>query len=258
MIAIITAIMAILVYPFGPEITIPIINKTIPLVVGRFDVALLYVLGVTSVGVYGIMLAGWSSNNKYSLMGGLRSSAQMISYELSLGMSLIGVILIAGTLDLYSIVEQQGGWFGLKWNILFQPLGFIIYLISAIAETNRVPFDLPEAETELVAGFHTEYSSIKFLLFFNAEYINMITVSMLATTLFLGGWQGPGVAQLPILGVLYFFAKILLFLFIYIWLRGTLPRFRFDQLMSFGWKFLIPAAIFNIVLTATLGALGWI
>ena len=258
MIAVITAIMAILIYPFGPEITIPVINKTIPLVIGRFDVALLYVLGVTSVGVYGIMLAGWSSNNKYSLMGGLRSSAQMISYELSLGMSLIGVVLMAGTLDLYSIVEQQGGWFGLKWNIFFQPLGFVIYLISAIAETNRVPFDLPEAETELVAGFHTEYSSIKFLLFFNAEYINMITVSMLATTLFLGGWQGPGVQQLPLLGVLYFFAKILLFLFIYIWLRGTLPRFRFDQLMSFGWKFLIPAAIFNIVLTATLGALGWI
>jgi NADH-quinone oxidoreductase subunit H len=250
--------MAILIYPFGPEITIPVINKTIPLVIGRFDVALLYVLGVTSVGVYGIALAGWSSNNKYSLMGGLRSSAQMISYELSLGMSLIGVVLMAGTLDLYSIVEQQGGWFGFKWNIFFQPLGFLIYLISAIAETNRVPFDLPEAETELVAGFHTEYSSIKFLLFFNAEYINMITVSMLATTLFLGGWQGPGVQQLPLLGVLYFFAKILLFLFIYIWLRGTLPRFRFDQLMSFGWKFLIPAAIFNIVLTATLGALGWI
>jgi NADH-quinone oxidoreductase subunit H len=257
-IAVITAIMAILIYPFGPEITIPIFNKTFPLVIARFDVALLYVLGVTSVGVYGIALAGWSSNNKYSLMGGLRSSAQMISYELSLGMSLIGVVLMAGTLDLYSIVEQQGGWFGFKWNIFFQPLGFVIYLISAIAETNRVPFDLPEAETELVAGFHTEYSSIKFLLFFNAEYINMITVSMLATTLFLGGWQGPLVQQLPLLGVLYFFAKIGLFLFIYIWLRGTLPRFRFDQLMSFGWKFLIPAALFNIVLSATLGALGLI
>jgi NADH-quinone oxidoreductase subunit H len=257
-IAIVTAIMAILVYPFGPTITIPFLDLSIPLVLARFDVALLYVLGITSVGVYGIMLAGWSSNNKYSLMGGLRSSAQMISYELSLGMSLVGVILIAGTLDIYSIVEQQSGWAGLRWNIFFQPVGFIIYLISAIAETNRVPFDLPEAETELVAGFHTEYSSIKFLLFFNAEYINMITVSVLATSLFLGGWQGPFVNQFPLLGVLYFFLKIAFFLFLYIWLRGTLPRFRFDQLMSFGWKFLIPAAILNIVVTATLAAFGWL
>lgn len=250
MIAIITAIMAIIVYPFGPSITVPYLG-TVPLVIARFDVALLYVLGVTSVGVYGIALAGWSSNNKYSLMGGLRSAAQMISYELALGLSLIGIILISGTLDLVSIVEQQSGWFGMQWNIFYQPLAFILYLISAIAETNRVPFDLPEAETELVAGFHTEYSSIKFLLFFNAEYINMITVSMLATTLFLGGWNGPGVAQFPLLGVGYFFAKILFFLFLYIWLRGTLPRFRFDQLMDFGWKFLLPVAILNIVLTAT-------
>jgi NADH-quinone oxidoreductase subunit H len=250
MIAIITAIMAILVYPFGPTITVPFLGP-IQLVVARFDVALLYVLGVTSVGVYGIALAGWSSNNKYSLMGGLRSSAQMISYELSLGLSLVGVILTTGTLDIYNIVEQQSGWYGMNWNILYQPLGFVIYLISAIAETNRVPFDLPEAETELVAGFHTEYSSMKFLLFFNAEYINMITVSMLATTLFLGGWNGPFVEQLPILGVVYFAIKILFFLFLYIWIRGTLPRFRFDQLMDFGWKVLIPVAIFNILVTAT-------
>ncbi len=252
MIAIITAIMAILVYPFGPIITIPFTNTSFPLVIAHFDVGLLYVLGITSVGVYGVALAGWSSNNKYSLMGGLRSSAQMISYELSLGLSLVGVVLIAGTLDIYNIVEQQQGF---HWNIFYQPLGFLIYLISAIAETNRVPFDLPEAETELVAGFHTEYSSIKFLLFFNAEYINMITVSMLATTLFLGGWQGPFVKQLPLLGVLYFFIKILFFLFLYIWLRGTLPRFRFDQLMSFGWKFLMPVAILNIVITATFVAM---
>src|SRR2546425_1855879 len=165
-IATVAALMSIVVYPFGPDIHIPFINKTIPLVIARFDVALLYVLGVTSVGVYGIALAGWSSNNKYSLMGGLRSAAQMISYELALGLSLIGVILISGTLDLYSIVEQQSGWYGLQWNILYQPLAFILYLIAAIAETNRVPFDLPEAETELVAGFHTGYSSIKFLLVF--------------------------------------------------------------------------------------------
>jgi NADH-quinone oxidoreductase subunit H len=259
MIAIITAIMAIAVYPFGPTITLPFTNWSFPLVIARFDVALLYVLGVTSVGVYGIALAGWSSNNKYSLMGGLRSAAQMISYELALGMSLVGVILIAGTLDIYTIVEQQSGWFGTNWNIIYQPVGFIIYLISAIAETNRVPFDLPEAETELVAGFHTEYSSIKFLLFFNAEYINMITVSMLATTLFLGGWNvpfaeavfGSGTLLFGLVSVLGFAAKVIFFLFLYIWIRGTLPRFRFDQLMDFGWKVLVPLAILNILVTST-------
>ena len=255
-IAIITAIMTIIVYPFGPTVRIPFLNWSFPLVIARFDVALLYVLGITSVGVYGIALAGWSSNNKYSLMGGLRSSAQLISYELSLGLALVGVVLMSGTLDIYSIVEQQSGGFGLNWNIFYQPIGFVVYLISAIAETNRVPFDLPEAETELVAGFHTEYSSIKFLLFFNAEYINMITVSMLATTLFLGGWNGPGVAQFPWLGVVYFLAKIFFFLFLYIWLRGTLPRFRFDQLMIFGWKVLMPLALLNIFLTATVQAFG--
>jgi NADH-quinone oxidoreductase subunit H len=253
MIGVVTAFMALIVYPFGPKITLPFVGTTVELVVARFDVALLYVLGITSVGVYSIALAGWSSNNKYSLMGGLRSSAQLISYELSLGLSLVGVILMSGTLDIAAIVEQQSGWGGMHWNILFQPLGFIVYLISAIAETNRVPFDLPEAETELVAGFHTEYSSVKFLLFFMAEYINMLTVSMLATTLFLGGWNGPGVAQFPILGVFYFLGKIFFFLFLYIWLRGTLPRFRFDQLMNFGWKFLLPLAILNIIITATVG-----
>src|SRR5437660_2196985 len=257
------ALMTIVVYPFGPDIHLPFslpfgIGNTIPMVIAKFDVALLYVLGVTSVGVYGIALAGWSSNNKYSLMGGLRSSAQMISYELALGLGLIGVILQSGTLNLQSIVEQQSGHLGITgWNLIWvQPVGFIVYLIAAIAETNRVPFDLPEAETELVAGFHTEYSAMKFALFFLAEYVNMFTVSMLATTLFLGGWNGPFVSTLPWLGVIYFLLKVTFFLFLYIWLRGTLPRFRFDQLMSFGWKFLLPAAIVNIVLTATLQWLG--
>ncbi|MEA2176075.1 MAG: NADH-quinone oxidoreductase subunit, partial [Blastocatellia bacterium] len=256
-IATVCAIMTIIVYPFGPTINLPFIGP-IQMVVTRFDVALLYVLGITSVGVYGIALAGWSSNNKYSLMGGLRSSAQLISYELSLGLALIGVVLQSGTLDIYSIVEQQGGHLGITgWNIFWvQPLGFLIYLISAIAETNRVPFDLPEAETELVAGFHTEYSAMKFALFFMAEYINMFTVSMLATTLFLGGWNGPFVDQLPWLGPVYFLGKVVFFLFLYIWLRGTLPRFRFDQLMNFGWKFLLPVAILNIILTATLQFFG--
>jgi NADH-quinone oxidoreductase subunit H len=258
MIATIAALMTMVVYPFGPKITLPLIGSIDGLVIARFDVALLYVLGVTSVGVYGIALAGWSSNNKYSLMGGLRAASQMISYELALGLGLIGVVLQSGTLDLYSIVEQQAGHLGISgWNLIWvQPLGFIIYLIAAIAETNRVPFDLPEAETELVAGFHTEYSAMKFALFFLAEYVNMFTVSMLATTLFLGGWNGPFVHQLPWLGVFYFLGKVVFFLFFYIWLRGTLPRFRFDQLMIFGWKFLVPAAIINIVLTATLQWLG--
>jgi NADH-quinone oxidoreductase subunit H len=252
-VAIVAALMTIIVYPFGPEIHLPFFGQH-QLVIARFDVALLYVLGITSVGVYGIALAGWSSNNKYSLMGGLRAASQLISYELSLGLSLVGVVLMSGTLDIYNIVEQQSGYvwgFIPRWNIGPQILGFIVYLISAIAETNRVPFDLPEAETELVAGFHTEYSAMKFALFFMAEYVNMLTVSMLATTLFLGGWNGPGVATFPILGVFYFLGKVIFFLFLYIWLRGTLPRFRFDQLMNFGWKFLLPVAILNIIITAT-------
>jgi NADH-quinone oxidoreductase subunit H len=229
-------------------------------VVARFDVALLYVLGITSLGVYGIALAGWSSNNKYSLMGGLRSSAQMISYELALGLSLIGPIMLAGSLDLGQIVEVQSRWHGTGWLILFAPLSFITYLIAAIAETNRVPFDLPEAETELVAGFHTEYSAMKFALFFLAEYINMFTVSMLATTLFLGGWNVPfadvvfgrGTFLFALVSVIGFLLKVIFFLFLYIWIRGTLPRFRFDQLMSFGWKFLLPLALVSIFVTATL------
>jgi NADH-quinone oxidoreductase subunit H len=258
-IAITAALMPIIVYPFGPEVSLPFIGK-FHLVIARFDIALLYVLGITSVGVYGVALAGWSSNSKYSLMGGLRASAQMISYELSLGLSLVGVVLMSGTLDLYTIVERQGGAWGLNWNIwnfwsagtFPQVIGFMTYLISAIAETNRVPFDLPEAETELVAGFHTEYSALKFALFFMAEYVNMFTVSMLATTLFLGGWQGPFVDVFPWIGIVWFLLKVSFFLFLYIWLRGTLPRFRFDQLMSFGWKFLLPVAILNVVLTATI------
>jgi NADH-quinone oxidoreductase subunit H len=259
-VATMAALMTMIVYPFGPEIRIPFTDIVIPLVVARFDVALLYVLGITSIGVYGIALAGWSSNNKYSLMGGLRASAQMISYELALGLSLIGVVLLAGTLDLAQIVELQSGWHGLRWFIFFHPLGFVIYMIAAIAETNRVPFDLPEAENELVAGFHTEYSSMSFAAFFMAEYINMFTVSMLATTLFLGGWNVPfaedifgrGTFLFGLVSALGFLLKVIFFLFLYIWLRGTLPRFRFDQLMNFGWKILLPFALLSIFITATL------
>ena len=252
------AFLPLIVYPIGPVVTIPFTTISFPLYIARFDISLIYVLAVTSVGVYGVALAGWSSGNKYSLMGGLRSSAQMISYELSLGLSVIGVILMSGSLDLVSIVERQSAWGGMSWNVFFQPLGFITYLTAAFAETNRVPFDLPEAETELVAGYHTEYGAIHFALFMLGEYLNMFTVAMLATTLFLGGYNGPGVSIFPWLGAVYFVVKCGVFVFFYIWVRGTLPRFRFDQLMNFGWKVLLPLSIFNLVLSATLSALGWI
>src|SRR5215216_1859219 len=189
-IAITAALMPIIVYPFGPEVTLPFIGK-FPLVIARFDIALLYVLGITSVGVYGVMLAGWSSNSKYSLMGGLRASAQMISYELAMGASVIGVVMLAGTLDLNGIIFAQIHS-PFRLFIIPQFIGFVVFLIAAFAETNRVPFDLPEAETELVAGFHTEYSALKFALFFMAEYVNMFTVSVMCVTLFLGGWYIPG------------------------------------------------------------------
>jgi len=251
MVALIPALMTFAVIPFAGAITLPVVGD-VPLYITNLNVGLLYVFALTSLGVYGIVLAGWSSNSKYSLLGALRSSAQMVSYELALGLSVVGVLIQTGSLDLVEITKAQSGWMGLQWSVFwFQPLGFLIFLISAIAETNRVPFDLPEAETELVAGFHTEYSSLKFALFFLAEYAAMITASSIATTLFFGGWNGPGVAQFPILGLFYFVAKVTAFLFFYIWIRGTLPRFRYDQLMDFGWKLLLPLAIVNIVLTAT-------
>ena len=268
LVAVTCAMMPMAIYPFGPTITtidwsfLPFGLgegiKALPLIVGRIDVGILYVLGITSVGVYGIALAGWSSNNKYSLMGGLRSSAQMISYELAMGASVLGVVMLAGTLDLGGIIEAQAHapWWS-RWYIIPQFIGFIVFLIAAFAETNRVPFDLPEAETELVAGFHTEYSALKFALFFMAEYINMFTVSVMCVTLFLGGWYIPGLSHIFAVGsipyaaisVLGFMGKICAFLFLYIWIRGTLPRFRFDQLMSFGWKFLLPLALVNVIVT---------
>lgn len=213
------------------------------------NVGLLFVFAVTSLGVYSVVLAGWSSNSKYPLLGGLRSSAQMISYEVSLGLAVMGVLMISGTLSLREIVEHQRG----LWNVFAQPVGFMVYLTAAIAETNRVPFDLPEGETELVAGFHTEYSSFKFAMFFMAEYANMVTVSCLATLLFFGGWLGPlfGPNWLrALLSVLWFCLKVFFFLFFYVWIRGTLPRFRYDQLMAFGWKLLLPIALLNILATS--------
>jgi NADH-quinone oxidoreductase subunit H len=230
--------------------------------IANVNIGLLVILGITSIGVYGITLSGWSSNNKYSLLGSLRSTAQLISYELALGLSLVGVVLRAGSLNLRTIVDSQAAHGIFSWNIFggLQFVAFFIYLISAYAETNRSPFDLSEAETELVAGYHTEYSSMKFAMFFMAEYANMITVSCVATLMFFGGASSPfghifsGFLNTPVLNaifpVLWFVAKVFLFLFLYIWVRSTLPRFRYDQLMGFGWKFLLPIAMLNIIATS--------
>jgi NADH-quinone oxidoreductase subunit H len=254
LIAVIFALTSIAMIPFGNAIKIG--RYTYPLQITDVNTGLLVILGITSIGVYGVALAGWSSNNKYSLLGGLRASAQMVSYEISLGLSLVGVLILSGSFSLRDIVNAQGGTFlGFipRWNIFLQPVAFFCYLMAAYAETNRIPFDLPEAETELVAGYHTEYSAMKFAMFFMAEYANMITVACLATLLFLGGWHGPifgpTIVQ-ELLPVFWFGAKIFAFLFLYIWVRGTLPRFRYDQLMAFGWKFLLPLAIANLIVTA--------
>ncbi len=259
MMAVIFALTSIAVVPFGNAITL--FGYSIPMQVTDVNIGLLLILGVTSLGVYGVALAGWSSNNKYSLLGGLRASAQMVSYEIALGLSLVGVIIQSGSLSLREIVDAQGGTFlGFipRWNIFhWQIIGFFVYLMAAYAETNRIPFDLPEAETELVAGYHTEYSAMKFAMFFMAEYANMITVACVATLLFFGGWHGPlfGPPLLQSLLPLFWFGlKIFGFLFLYIWVRGTLPRFRYDQLMAFGWKFLLPLAIANLVATAVIAA----
>ena len=246
------AFAAFCVIPVGPPTDFfGLLPRQIPLTVADVNVAVLVIFAITSMGIYGIVLAGWSSNSKYSLLGGLRSSAQMISYELSYGLALASVLVIANSFSLQDIVNQQAGyWFGVipKWFIFLQPLGFAIYMIAGIAETNRAPFDFPEAEQELVAGYHTEYSSMSFALFFLAEYVNMVTVSAVATNLFLGGWHGP---LLPAwMGFLWFALKASAILFFYLWLRWTMPRFRYDQLMSFGWKVLLPLAVLNLLVTA--------
>lgn len=245
------ALVAFTVIPFGPPeaqlLGVPLFQIADP------NAGILVLLAVTAVGVYGIILGGWASNNKYSLLGSLRSSAQLISYELTVGLALVGVIIVSGTLQLTEIVaQQQGTWFGFlpKWNIFIQPLGFLLFLIGANAETNRAPFDLPEAEQELVAGYHTEYGGMKFAGFFVGEYINIIVASSVATTLFLGGWGGPFVEQVPALGVLWFILKIFAFAFLFIWLRASIPRIRYDQLMTIGWKVLLILALVNVYVTA--------
>ena len=237
-IAMVPALLAIAVIPFGD--TISIMGVSIDMVITDVNIGILFILAVSSVGVYGILLGGWSSNNKYSLLGGLRSSAQMISYELSMGLSLIGVIMMTESLSLVDTVNAQAD----LWFVVLQPVAFIVYAISAIAETNRCPFDLPEAETELVSGFHTEYSSMKFALFFMAEYANIITVSAVGVTFFFGGWRGPFLPP-----VVWFLIKMALCIFFFVWLRSTFPRFRIDQLMQFAWKILLPVAIVNVLIT---------
>ena len=245
LISLIPAFLTFAVVPFGPSLQVT-----------DLSVGLLFVFALTSLGVYGIVLGGWSSNSKYPLLGAMRSSAQMISYELSLTLSVVGVVLIANTLSLRELViSQNSTWAGFipRWNIFLQPIPFVIYVVSGVAETNRLPFDLAESEQELVAGWHTEYSSMKFLMFMMAEYANLIAVSSVATILFLGGWNGPmfGPQWLQMaLPIVWFVLKIGLFVFFYVLLRSTIPRFRYDQLMRFGWKVLFPLSLANIVVTS--------
>jgi NADH-quinone oxidoreductase subunit H len=252
----IPALTAWCVIPFGAPM--PTRWGRIDLVVADLPVGFLFILAITSLGVYGIVLAGWSSNNKYALLGGLRSSAQMVSYEISMGMSTIPILLLAGNVSLNSIINQQA-WGG--WNVVNLTVAFFIFMVAAFAETNRLPFDLPEAESELIAGYHTEYSAMKFSLFFIAEYAGMVTASALMATLFFGGWDVPFTARdnigpfsvgLSLLSIVIFLAKILFFLFLFMWVRWTLPRFRYDQLMSLGWKFMLPLALLYIVLIASI------
>lgn len=263
-IALTCALISIAVVPFGAVTRVQGVDM---FNIADVNIGLLVILGITSIGVYGIALSGWSSNNKFALLGSLRATSQVISYELALGLSLVGVVLRSGSLRLRDIVATQSTHGLLSWNLFggFQFVAFFIYLMAAYAETNRAPFDLPEAESELVAGYHTEYSSMKFAMFFMAEYANMITVACVATLLFLGGPSSPLGNLLPanfggpilsaIFPILWFVAKVLAFLLLYIWVRGTLPRFRYDQLMAFGWKFLLPVAILNIIVTSLVYAL---
>jgi NADH-quinone oxidoreductase subunit H len=251
-ICLIPAFIVLAVIPIGPPITI--LGKPITLYLTDINIGVLYVMSISSVGVLGIILGGWASNSKYPLLGALRSAAQMVSYEVALGFSIIGVLMLAGSLSLVSIVEaQKNAGF---WYVFLQPVGFILFFICGVAETNRAPFDLPEAESELVAGFHTEYSGFRFSLFFLAEYANMLTVAAMAVTLFWGGWMRPfpNVPALGFLdaipGVLWFIAKVIVFLYFYLWFRASWPRYRYDQLMKIGWQYLLPISMANVILTA--------
>jgi NADH-quinone oxidoreductase subunit H len=243
-ISLVAALAAFAVIPVGPTITVG--GRSIDLIIQDLPVAVLYLIGISSIGVYGVVLGGWSSGSKYSLLGALRGSAQVVSYELVLGLALVGVVLVSGTMSVAQIVDQQSH---LVPFVILQPLGFLLYFTAAIAETNRAPFDLPEAEQELVAGYHTEYSGFRFALYYIAEYVNVLTVSAIAATLFFGGWLGP-FNQLN--GPWWLLIKMAFFAFVFVWLRATLPRLRYDQLMRLGWGLLLPLALLNVLVTAVL------
>ncbi|MDE3117689.1 MAG: NADH-quinone oxidoreductase subunit NuoH [Nitrospirota bacterium] len=258
--ALVPALIGFAVIPFGPNKTIELFGYQFqPFVISDINIGILYILAFTSIGAYGIILGGWASNSKYSLLGGLRSAAQVISYELNVGLAIVGVLLLAGSLSLVKITEAQAGGFW-HWYVFAFPFpqifAFVVYVISSVAETNRLPFDLPEAESELVAGFFTEYSGMRFAFFFLAEYANMILVSCIAAALFLGGWNAPYPGTLLpeslawVEGVMWFTVKVYFFLFLFFWLRATLPRLRYDQLMRFGWKVMLPIALGNILVTS--------
>jgi NADH-quinone oxidoreductase subunit H len=250
----VTAITSVAVIPFGTSVEV--FGETVSLTIASLNIGALFVLAISSVGVYGIILGAWASSNRFSLLGGLRAAAQVVSYEIILGLSLVGIFLLTGSLNLGDIVAEQsrtlefGPFEVSNWFVLSQPLAFVLFMIAAVAETNRAPFDLPEAETELVSGFHTEYSAFRFSFYFLGEYISMIVVSLFAATLFLGGTDGPGSESHVLLGILWLLLKTVMFLFFYVWLRSTLPRFRYDQLMGIAWKVLLPLALLNIVVTA--------
>ncbi|MEO5675246.1 MAG: NADH-quinone oxidoreductase subunit NuoH [Chitinophagales bacterium] len=253
-IAMTASLMTSVVIPWGPDITL--FGKTFALQIVDLDIGMLYVFAIVSVGIYGIMIGGWASNNKFSLMGAIRASSQVISYELGMGLSIIALLMMTGTLSLKEITEQQHGW---HWNVLYQPVGFLLFLICAFAECNRTPFDLPECETELVGGFHTEYSSMKLGFYLFAEYINMFMSSAVMSVIFFGGYNYPGMDTVnaavgntigPLIGFIVFFMKTAFFIFFFMWVRWTIPRFRYDQLMNLGWKGLIPLGILNLIATA--------
>ncbi|GMR09619.1 MAG: NADH-quinone oxidoreductase subunit NuoH [Anaerolineae bacterium] len=246
-ITVVPVLLLLAVIPLGPDIEL--FGQQISLgLASEIDVGVLFILAVASIAVYGIVIAGWSSYSKYSLLGAVRASAQMVSYELALGLAIVGPILLAGSMSVVDIVADQQG----LWYAILQPVGFLIFVIAAVAEVNRAPFDMPEAEQELTAGYHTEYSGMKFTLFFMAEYGKMIAVSFIAATLFLGGYWGPFVDRIGLLGPVYLFAKVVALLFFMVWIRATLPRLRYDRLMAFGWKILLPVALLNVVITGGL------
>jgi len=246
-ITVVPALIILAVIPLGPEVTLFGRNYYLGLA-SNVNVGVLYILAVASIAVYGIVIAGWASGNKYALMGGVRSTAQMVSYELALALAFVGPIMLASSMSVDAIIEGQTH----VWYVILQPLGFLIFLIAAVAEVNRAPFDMPEAEQELVAGYHAEYSGMKFALFFMAEYGKMIAVSFIAATMFLGGYLGPFLDRWPLLGPVYLFIKVVALLFFLVWLRATFPRFRYDQLMAFGWKIMLPLGLLNVVITGVI------